>query len=617
MESARSDEITRALFRLDAALSAGKLTSAADGNIRRWLTEEQYSPHLVELLTLINDESWPVLERVFWTELPFGTAGRRGTMFPVGCNAINDRTIGETVAAAAEYAKSVVKTDGRYRAAVGYDTRHGSRAFAQLTVEILVSMGFQAFVLGSPRSTPQVALAVRHFGCHLGFMITASHNPPTDNAVKVFWSHGGQLRSPHEERVSQQIALVKNIGRLSMDEARSRQLVVDCTKEIDDVYRSTILACSTGGGHRRRSLRILYSPLHGVGEFSTAPVLRAAGFDSLEIYAPHAVQDPDFSGVPDRIANPEHAPVFDKLIAFALEHGHDLIIASDPDADRIGAAVRHPTTDASWQILNGNQLAALLAEFLLRSKAAQNQLTWESFIVKTLVTTPLLEKTGKRYGIRVFGDVLTGFKWLGGVIDEVGPEHLVMAAEEAHGYLVGNYIRDKDAAGAALILAEFADEAKSDGRTLVDELDAIFIREGVHLEQSFAITLEGAQGIAQMNAILDELRMAPPRTLVGNPLTELRDYRAGTMRSADGSVHVFTGPQADLVVALFDDGRLRMAVRPSGTEPKLKFYLFGNDDPCPAAEVRQRIHRLNARVESARNELQRFVQTIQERLAGN
>jgi phosphoglucomutase/phosphomannomutase len=348
---------------------------------------------------------------------------------------------------------------------------------------------------------------------------------------------------------------------------------------MDRAYQQAVLAHRVAGP---RELRILYSPLHGVGASSVLPVLDADGFEEVEVYAPQAALDGDFPNVPGHVANPENPAVFAPLNERGQETGAHLILVSDPDADRIGCAA--PVADRqTWHVFTGNQIAALLADFILRKRHEAGTLRADQYLVQTLVTSRIVSRLAQHYGVRAIGDVLTGFKWLGGVIDDLGPDNFLFAAEEAHGYLIGDYIRDKDAAGAAMLLAEMAAECHANGQTLRDALEEIFIRVGYHAEQSLSRVLPGAAGMSQMQQILTRLRDSPPTSLGGMRVARVRDYlRNETIRPRLVRTEV---PTADCDLIIFDLERegYTVAVRPSGTEPKLKCYLSAYEPPTGMA----------------------------------
>lgn len=555
---------------------AANLTPGAAERVRKWLAEPAFAEFAPAIAACIAKGDWKTLEEAFWIVLPFGTAGRRGRMGPFGTATINDRTIGESAQGLADYLRSLRAMSGEeeeLRCAIAYDTRHRSRHFAELCAEIMVAAGFRIFFFDEFRPTPELAFTVRAKQCHCGIMISASHNPPSDNAIKVFWSSGGQINEPHDAALVERVREVTTIGRTPFAEAVKQGKVDFCRGEMDGRYREAVLAQGFAGP---RDVKIIYSPLHGVGGSSVLPVLNAAGFHDVELFGPHATPDGDFPNVPDHVANPENPAVFDALIAQADatggEIGADLCLASDPDADRIGVAARL-TPGGKFQTLNGNQIGIVLADYLLERRREAGTLDSSNFVVTTIVSTDMLRRLADDYGIRAYDDLFTGFKWIGAKMDEVGPERFVFGFEEAHGYLAGSYIRDKDGAVAAMLLAELAARCKAEKRTLHQRLDALYTRVGCHLEKTTALTMPGADGMERMQAIMQRLRTAPPKTIGSLAVERVRDY-----------LHRPTGPTSDLLV--FDlAGGNRAAVRPSGTEPKIKFYLFTYAPPAESQDV--------------------------------
>jgi phosphoglucomutase/phosphomannomutase len=564
-----TDQATDSLAAIDAALAAEKITASAAENLRTWLTETRYAEYAPQVAAEIAAENWRQLDDVFWTVIPFGTGGRRGRMYPVGCNAINDRTIGESAQGLADYVKDN-NAAASLSCAIAYDTRHRSREFAELCAEVMVAAGFTVYFLDGYRSTPELSVAVRYKNCSCGIMVTASHNPPSDNAVKVYWSTGGQLLPPHDKNVIDRVMNVDEIHRAAFAEALADGRVVCCQAEVDLAFINAVARQGTPGP---RELKVLYSPLHGVGESAVCPALAADGFTDVEVFEPHRQPDGDFPNVPGHVSNPESPAVFDAIIARAKETGADLILASDPDCDRIGLAAPLTTAvGAEWRTMTGNQIAALLTDYVLETK--QNALSAEHYVVKTLVTTEMVRRIADGYGVRTEGNLLVGFKWIGGVIDDCGPDRFVFGAEESHGYLVGSYARDKDAAVAAMLLAELAASLKANGQTLHEKLDALFWQYGCHVEKMVSVTLPGAEGMDQMKALMAQLRDDPPQELAGIAVAGVRDYLNQTQRLIGGESQPLECPRGDMVMLDLAAEGAYVAVRPSGTEPKVKFYMF-------------------------------------------
>lgn len=571
-----------ALARLEAAAADKRLSSGAVENIRTWLTEpylEEYAPQVVDHLSA---DRWRELDDAFWTMIPFGTGGRRGKMYPIGCNAINDRTIGETAQGLADYVKQQVK-EKPLGCAIAYDTRHRSRHFAELCSQIMAAAGFTVYFLDGYRSTPELSFAVRYKDCACGIMITASHNPPSDNAVKVYWSSGGQLLPPHDSEAIEQMKRVTWIKRIAFAQGIESGKIVCCQEEVDAAYVDQVLGQDVPGP---RELKIIYSPLHGVGASAVCPVLEAAGFGDVELFEPHATPDPEFSNVPGHVANPENSAVFDVIIERAKQIGADLILATDPDCDRLGCALPLSARPGGpWTTLTGNQIGALLTDFLLGVRQASGTLTPEHYVVKTLVTTELIRRIADGYRAQTAGNLLVGFKWIGGEMDRRGPEKFVFGAEESYGFLAGGHARDKDAAVAAMLLAELAARLKAQGLTLAERLDGLFRQHGPHAEKTISIQMPGEKGMDEMTALMAAFRGRPPASLGGLKVTGTRDYLAGTVTQLGTPPQPLDGPTGDMLIFDLEAEGNYAAVRPSGTEAKVKFYMFAYDPPEPSGDL--------------------------------
>ena len=554
------------------AVTAGKLSASAAKNIEAWLNEPRYAEYAPQVAEHIEHERWQQLDDVFWTVIPFGTGGRRGRMYPIGCNAINDRTIGESAQGLADYVKELNPGATDLRCAIAYDTRHRSRHFAELCAEIMVAAGINVCFLDGYRSTPELSFTVRQQKCACGIMVTASHNPPSDNAVKAYWSSGAQLLPPHDHGVIDLVMTVGAINRVEFKTALADGRVVYCQDQADTGYQQAVEAQSIAGP---RDLKILYSPMHGGGGSSIPPVLAAVGFQDVELYGPCAEPDGDFPNVPGHVSNPENPATFDGPIDRAHQSNAELILSSDPDADRLGcAAPESAALGAAWGTFTGNQIGALLTDFVLSSRQATGALTPQHYVVKTLVTSALIRRIADSYGVQTLGNLLVGFKWIAKTIDEAGPERFVIGCEESHGFLVGTYVRDKDAAVAAMLLAELAAKCKEEKITLHEKLDNLFWQFGCHAEKTVSQTMPGSEGMAQMKALMTRLRTDPPNSLAGIPLARTRDYLTQTILLPGGKKQPLDGPKDDLVIFdLAAEGNYA-AVRPSGTEPKVKFYTF-------------------------------------------
>ena len=565
-------DVSAALETLNSLPEDHPLTHSARDNIRVWLTEPRYARYASEVAQHIADENWQQLDNVFYTVIPFGTGGRRGRMYPIGCNAINDRTIGESAAGLAEYVKEAV--GGELSCGIAYDTRHKSRHFAELCARIMVAAGYKVYFLDEIRSTPELSYLVRYKNCTCGIMVTASHNPPTDNAVKVYWSTGGQVLPPHDTGIIDRVMNTQEINDdIDFDKAVADGQVVFCKEEVDAAFQREVVAMAPSGP---RDVKIIYSPLHGVGCTATTPVLSAAGFKDVEVFGPHAEPNSDFPNVPGHVANPENPAVFDPMIEQGQKTGADLALASDPDCDRLGVAAPVTTDPAGeWRTFTGNQIAVLLADYLLEQKSQGGGLSPDNFIVQTLVTTQMVRRVGDSYGVKTVDNLLVGFKWIAGAIDEFGADKFIYGCEESHGYMAGSYVRDKDGAAAALLMSCLAAKLKAEGKSLHEKLDDLYWQHGYHREDLVNQQMEGSAGMEAMRTLMASFRSSPPDSLGGMPVKQVRNYLGGEIIVPGGENQKLEGPVGDLVILDLASTGNYVAVRPSGTEPKVKFYLFG------------------------------------------
>lgn len=580
-----SFDLQSVLSLIEQAASDRKLTPHSANMMRTWLTEPRYAEYAAEVAAHVADGKWKQLDDVFWTVIPFGTGGRRGTMYKIGSNAINDRTIGESAQGLADYVVELRrKVEGGRRneelgCSIAYDTRHNSRHFAELCAEIMAAAGFKVHFLDGYRSTPELSFAVRYTDSICGIMVTASHNPPSDNAVKVYWAGGVQVLPPHDKAIIELVMNVNEIRRRPFAEALAAGQIV-YRNDIDLEY---VRAVETQSLRGPRDLQIIYSPLHGVGSSAVLPVLDGVGFEDVSLFEPHAEPNGDFPNVPGNVSNPENPRVFDSIAEHAAKVGADLVLATDPDCDRLGAAAPRASKGAAeWKSFTGNQIAALLAEFVLAARQKAGSLSPRHYVCKTLVTTEMVRRIADQFGVQTHGDLQVGFKWIGKEIDDAGAEKFVFGCEESHGYLVGTHVRDKDAAVAAMLLAELAAECKAEGKTLHEKLDALYWQYGYHAESQISLTMPGAAGMQDMQNLMARFRNDPPQQLAGMKVARVRDYKSLTEQVPGKSPMPFTGPAGDMVMLDLAAKGNYVAVRPSGTEPKVKFYVFSYE---PAEQI--------------------------------
>jgi phosphomannomutase len=599
-----------AVAEVNEAVRAGRVSASAAENIQVWLTRPQYREYLPQLLALIREEEWNTLDDYFWKVIPFGTGGRRGKMYAVGCNAINDRTIGESAAGLAAYVKANVDNEAELSCAVAYDTRHNSRHFAELCSRIMVAAGFRVYFLDGYRSTPALSFLVRYKQCSCGIMVTASHNPPSDNAVKVYWSTGGQVLPPHDVGI---IDVVMNgVEEIELGDTFANGLatgnIVECTAEADGAFLDAVAEQAFDGP---RDVKVLYSPLHGVGHLAVVPALKQCGFEGVELFGPQAEPDGDFPHVPEHVSNPENAAVFDALIAEGRKSGFDLALATDPDCDRIGIAAPL-TADASgpWRVFTGNQIAALLTDYVLEKRQAAGTLTPNHYVVKTLVTTELVRRIADSYGVRTEGNLHVGFKWIGGKMEERGAENFVFGCEESHGYLAGRHVRDKDGVVGSLLMASLAAQLKAVGQSVNEKLEALYWQHGYHGERLVTQQMEGSDGMRRMRDLMAAFRERPPRTIAGLPVVAVRDYLNSKTIVPGEEEQSLDAPQGDMVVFDLREMGNYVAARPSGTEPKVKFYMFTFVPAEQLHDLEETQREMDARLDAMQADLATFAEAV-------
>ena len=589
---AGSDQV---LDQVSQAESRGELSGSAAANIRRWLTEAPFAAYRDRLVQDVRAGNWKVLDDAFYAVLEFGTGGRRGRMYPVGTNVLNERTIAESARGLADYVAKSKAAGAPRSVAIARDTRHNSPEFAQICARAMASAGFTVHLFPDYRSTPLLSFAVRHLKADCGIMITASHNAPSDNGFKCYSATGGQVIPPDDSGI---IACVKEasdreIPLADYDQAIRDGKIILVGPEVDEEYTNHVVAESVG---HARDLSIVYTPMHGVGETSVGAALIKAGFKQVNILASQRTPDGDFPNVPGHVSNPEIPKTLDASIAEAKATGADLVLASDPDADRIGVGL--PVTGdpkGDWTTLDGNQIGVLLAAYVMKETKAHGRLRPDHYVVTTLVTSEMTRALATREGVHIEDDLLVGFKWIAQRIDAMGPTGFLFGYEESHGYQKGTFVRDKDAATAALLFAELAATVKDRQQTVLEYLDDLYIDVGHYGERQVNKTLEGREGVAQIQKIMAAFRANPPKSAGGIAVTRVADYKAHEVRHLDGSgtTEPLPQPSGDVLIFTTAAPGTRFAIRPSGTEPKIKLYLFartatdGVTDRARLAEIKR------------------------------
>ena len=554
----------------------GHLSKAAAESIALWLAESAFADFREAIESLIEAGDTDELEDAFRTQIAFGTGGIRGKMGP-GPNRINSRTIGEAAQGLAQHILIESGEEGAERGvAIANDTRNNSDRFARESATIIAANGITAHLFDSPRSTPELSFAVRKLSAVAGIVISASHNPPQDNGFKAYWSDGAQVVPPHDTAIIAQAEAVTRIPNIDFHKAVDKGLIKPLGPEMDDAYiQKTQLAVSDA-----RQSRIVYTPLHGVGTTNIVPALHALGFTDLHVIDAQNDGNGCFPTLPGGIANPESPDTMTLAIQKAAEIDADLVIASDPDADRLGCAL--PLPEKRWNAepadlaLNGNQIGALLCHYILSGRKARGDLPAKPVVCETIVTTDLTGIIARSFGARVVDDLLVGFKYIAGVIGSLSnDETFLFGAEESHGYLATDVVRDKDAASAAMLLAQCTADALADGRTVRDVLDDVYRIHGYFCELQKSVTRTGATGSKDIQTIMAKLRKTPPNAIGAHPVIRVVDRQTGKFRNLKtGDTGTVEGEKGNvLAFTLSEAGHTRVTARPSGTEPKIKYYV--------------------------------------------
>lgn len=551
-----------------------KLSKSAYQQIKKWLTSPEYHNYQEEIVVLVNEGKFTELEDYFHTIIPFGTGGRRGTC-GIGPNRINTRTIGESAQGLAAYIEQFGENAKKRGVVIAYDTRNTSQEFAEFTAKVLAGNGIKTYLFKNFRSTPELSFAVRELGTIAGIVISASHNPPSDNGFKVYWEDGGQIVAPHDKAIIQEVNNVTSLNLMELDEAEKQGLFEYVGEKIDETYIQHVLDLVLTSN---RDVKIVYSPLHGTGQTSILPVLQKAGFHDLHLVKQQMSPDGNFPCVKDNFPNPEIPAASEMAMALAKEVDADIGMTSDPDADRLGVFCKHidEERNVQWILLNGNQIGVLLVDFILSRLKAQGKLPEKGVVVKTMVTTDLASAIAKDFGMLTVDNLLVGFKYIGEIILNLPPDQeFLFGTEESLGYLRGTFARDKDAATAAITVAELAAELKAQGKSLYDRLNEIYKQYGYFWETLKNVYVSGAEGTARVARMMEGLRSQPPQELAGQSVIEVLDRLTGTVfdpRTGD-IIREVEGTKGNvLVFGLSEDGHTRVTIRPSGTEPKIKYY---------------------------------------------
>lgn len=551
-------------------------------NYQKWLDVPDLPTYLKDELLHMDEKT---KEDAFYTNLEFGTAGMRGYI-GAGTNRINIYVVRQATEGLAKLVESKGETAKKAGVAIAYDSRHFSPEFAFESAQVLAAHGIKSYVFESLRPTPELSFAVRHLGAFAGIMVTASHNPAPFNGYKVYGSDGGQMPPADADALTDYIRAIDNpfaIALADLEEAKSTGLIEVIGEALDTAYLEEVKSVNINQDlidQHGRDMKIVYTPLHGTGEMLARRALAQAGFESVQVVEAQAKPDPDFSTVAS--PNPESQASFALAEELGRQVDADVLVATDPDADRLGVEIRQ--ADGSYWNLSGNQIGALIAKYILEAHKQAGTLPENAALAKSIVSTELVTKIAESYGATMF-NVLTGFKFIAEKIQEFEEKHnhtYMFGFEESFGYLIKPFVRDKDAIQAVLLVAEIAAYYRSRSLTLADGIDEIFKEYGYFAEKTISVTLSGVDGAAEIKKIMDKFRDNAPSQFNQTDIVLTEDFLAQTASSKDGQTTLTTPPSNVLKYTLADDSWF--AVRPSGTEPKIKFYIATVGDTLNSAE---------------------------------
>lgn len=568
---------------------------------QQWANEENLEENLKKQLTDLSQDP-EKLEDAFYAPLEFGTAGMRGILGP-GINRMNIYTVRQATEGLARFMDTQGEETKRRGVAIAYDSRHQSPKFAMEAAKTLAQHDIPSFVFESLRPTPELSFAVRHLNTFAGIMVTASHNPAAYNGYKVYGEDGGQMPPADADALTKYVREVSNplkVAVLADDEVETSGLITIIGEEVDKAYLEEIKAVTidqelvqTMG----KDLKLVFTPLHGTGKMLGERALQQAGFEQFMLVPEQAVADPDFTTV--QSPNPEEHSAFEYAIRLGEKEGADLLIATDPDADRLGAAVRQP--DGSYKVLTGNQIGALMIQYILEAHQSRGTLPENAAVLKSIVSSELPAAIAESYGATMI-NVLTGFKFIAEKIHQFEKDHshtFMFGFEESYGYLVKPFVRDKDAIQALLLLAEVAAFYKKQGKTLYDGLQMIFEKYGYFAEKTISVTMSGQEGSAKIAALMKKFRDHAPSEFAGAKVLQTEDFKELTKTDSAGRLEKLTTPPSDVLKYVLEEHGW-VAIRPSGTEPKIKFYIGvkGNS----AQEAQEKIDTYEAIIKSMTEE---------------
>jgi len=574
-----------------------ELDASIQQKVNTWLNGNYDAGVKQQIQKLLDDKAYTELSDSFYRDLEFGTGGLRGTMGP-GSNRVNKYTIGTATQGLANYLKKTYPGQ-QVKVAIAHDSRNNSDVFARITAEVFSANGIYVYFFKELRPTPELSFAIRHLGCKSGVMLTASHNPKEYNGYKAYGADGGQFVSPADKAVMDEVAAISSIDEVKFDRVEANIELIG--EEIDKLYldQITALSVSPEAIKRQKDLKIVYTPIHGTGITLMPKALKQFGFENVIIVEEQATPDGNFPTV--IYPNPEEKEAMTLGIKKAQEVDGDLVLATDPDADRVGIAVKN--TGGEFVLLNGNQTGSLLINYLLTAWQQKGKLDGKQYIVKTIVTSNLIEVIAKEKNVTCY-NTLTGFKYIGQLITELqGKATFIGGGEESYGYLIGELVRDKDAIVSGAFISEMTAYYKDKGSSLFEALVEMYLEYGFYKEKLISITKKGQSGAAEIKAMIEKYRENPPVTLGGSKVVALKDYEFSKETDFNtNTTKPIDLPKSDVLQFILADGSI-ISARPSGTEPKIKFYCSVNTKLTSKEAYNETDKQLEAKIDAIMKDL--------------
>lgn len=576
-----------------------KLLAQVTEKANKWLGAEYDEETRAAVKAMLENEDKTELIESFYKDLEFGTGGLRGIM-GAGSNRMNIYTVGAATQGLSNYLKVAFADLPEIKVVVGHDVRNNSRKFAEIVADIFSANGIKVYLFDSCRPTPEISFAIRHLGCQSGVIITASHNPKEYNGYKAYWNDGAQMIAPHDVNTIKYVNEVTDVKDIKFQGDKSRIEIIG--ENIDKVYLDKIktLSLSPDAIQKHHDMKIVYTPIHGTGMKLIPRSLRNFGFTNIIGVPEQEVESGDFPTVAS--PNPEEPSAMAMGIAKAKETGAEIVMASDPDADRIGVVIRD--NNGEYVLINGNQIALIFLNYLMTRNTELGKLTGKEYIVKTIVTTETIKSIADAQHIKMY-DCYTGFKWIANIMREnEGKARYLGGGEESYGFLVEDFVRDKDSVSAISIMAEIAAWAKEKGLNMIEMLQDIYLKYGFSREKGISLVRKGKSGAEEIAAIMKQFRENPPKELAGSKVSTIKDYQTLKQTNAlTGETSDLEMPVTSNVLQYFTEDKTKVSIRPSGTEPKIKFYIEVHGEMKSAADYDKAISKADEKIEVIKKDL--------------